>query len=1337
MDRIISLKLSLKGQQSTLKQLDAVTVPLEETAKLLGDIKTKSVNIDAATQRVKALTQQVKALNTELAKAGSGVGKSNPTQSSPKSAKPTSSPSLRAELATLDEQSARYKEIIGLLVKAKQKQAEITAEIKRQTKEFENSKVAIGSYRDLNNQLVKARENYKNLSEAQRKSNIGKELLGNITQLDTKLKTIDASIGQYTRNVGNYSSALNGLKSVAGQYLSATALLALGNQALQQNAEISDSIANVAKTANASIPDIQKLAEELKFRDTRTSLADQLKIAEIGGQLGETADTLASFTAAIDVLGVALGDEFGNDVGRVTKEVAGLRNTLGDFKTEDAAGDILKLGNALNVLSASGNATAGVTVDIASRIAGLGTAFGLTAGQILGLSSRLDELNIPAERAGGSIQRVLNEIARSPELFAQLTGKSIPEFTKIVNEDLTEAFLLVLDSIGKSGAKTTEFANILEQLGIDGVGAGEVFSKLGQDTDALRKSIDLATTSLENTDSVYGEFTKKNQTLGAELQKLKNDFLNALTSSALSDVLAALIGGFRDLASGIKSLFVPSKGLRLEFDEMTSRINTLDKELPKLLEKYSKLKAETTPTKKEQEELATTIKRIGELTPTAIIEVDKYGNALEISAEKSKLFLEAEKARLNFINKDLIKSTEAQVREFERQVKIRQQIIKEGKTIQSIGGGGGGVLGGGISSQQEVALSPEKIAQLQSEIASLQGQIEGATAQINFLKTGTAIAQKDAVESEKEVTKISAEQIEERIRLQKDADDKAKQRREKELEEIKRAAENIQRLQLEALDKTFEGRKQRAEKEGEIAIAALVGTPEQVKTQTDLIKAQVKRSIEEIEKDFQEARAKALAEITALRDEITSGQADFQLLGSEREVNSVNRFYENQIEQLRLFRAQQFAELEKAFARGEITASQFEEKRVALEQDFSRKRLDFQKMQNAELAVAEADLLQKQLVQRETAFQAELAQIERQLEERKKALGLQVEGGAISPSEGQSAVQSAEAAANAQRLQSEQKFLEDKDKLNADFALKQIERTTDIAEQEQQVLADRNENLIDLQRQYEASLVSSLGELSNLFGEFVTGQERDSKQFFKNLLVLALDALEKLILIQVAAASAQSFAQPDSVATFGATGAARAAILTGLITAGFGGLKALVQSFEEGGSIPGVSSNGEGVAQGASHANGGIKTRIGGRSVEIEGGEHILKNGRETYIINKRSSRLFSSELQSLHGNTSQFIPRKRALAEQINTFRGFGRAFAPVRKFSDGGALSISPLAAPVLPTSQSEALVQFVGLTNEMKEMIVATNARIDRLVVIADPLELAKKGAQKANVKRARSL
>lgn len=1448
-EKIISLRLQLKGDKQTLKQIDAFAKGLQESAKLLKDMKSGSANIDFVAGRVKVLTKEFKELNrvvndyaNNLARTGRGRSAASPgagTSGGRGAGAGTTGGAqtqaqMRAELATLSSTSERYRELIRLIAQYRQRQNEITQELRNQQRAYEATTFAVGSYRQLNAELGRARAAFRDLSEAERRGAPGRDLLQTIQQLDTQLRRIDADMGIFTRNVGNYRDALGGLRNVTTQFF-ALAGVGIGvQQIVQTNAEISDSIANVAKTANASIPDIQALSEELKFRDTRTSLADQLKIAEIGGQLGETADTLGAFTGAIDTLGVALADEFGNDVGRVTKEVAGLRNTLGDFKTADTAGDILKLGNALNVLSASGNATAGVTVDIASRLAGLGTAFGLTAGQILGLSSRLDELNIPAERAGGSIQRVLNEIARSPELFAQVSGKSIPEFTETVNSDLVEAFTLVLDTIGKSGAKTTEFADILTKLGIDGVGTIEIFSKLGQDTNALRASIDLATDSLTNIDSITEEFNKKNATLGASLDRVKNAFINVTVNTGFQEFLGGILDG---VAKFINVLAVMPKFLnenKVEIVALGLAILTLNQNL--LLSSINAIKASQayllmTSSTARAELASKLLANAQKAIPLLLVVAGLYavvkalqfytkdttaaGTASKSLADAQKEIAESTAAEIGIVSRsiEILKSdTISKIdkkKAIDELIRIQPEYLK-GIDLESASVSDLTLIQKGLTDEIIKTAAAKKKAALQDvetqkvleatlklreveqkgikaltflerqneDFLGIAGRRKGESGQDFALRTkreelqktiDEALATSDAIgkefdaafligakskeldarsraENERDDRQGAAARVELAIKtageiskVNKDAAEKEKERREKEAQDIKDAAENIQKLQLDALDKTFEGRKERLKKEAELTIAALVGTPEQVATQTQLVKTALAKSIEEITTEQNAARQKAATELQKFNEEIDKGVAEFQKDGAAREVESVNRFYEARANDLRLRRAQQQAELEKALARGEISAAEFEQRRIQNEQDFAQKRLADATFQAAELSAAESQLLLKRLEQAQVDHQIELADIARRAEERRQALAGKIAGGvfAAGSTEATSEAAAIEADAKTQKLAAEQKFLEDKDKLSADFAQKEIERQIALSEQSQAITAGKNEKLIEQQKEYQAILNTSLNGLSMAFGEFIAGQEQDGKAFLKNMLNIALDALQKLILVQVAAASAQSFAQPDSVATFGATGAARAAILTGLITAGFGGLKALIASFEEGGAIPGMGATGEGVAQGASHDNGGIKTTIGGRRVEIEGGEHVLKNGRETYIINKRSSRLFNGELKSLHGNPSLFNPQKRRIAEQINTFRGFGRAFAPVRKFEQGGALSINPLFAPTMPQTTSTAAVEMVGLSNDLKDMIAATNARIDRLLVVADPRDLLNKGKARNEVKKARAL
>ena len=108
---------------------------------------------------------------------------------------------LRGALLGLNEESEEYKTIAEQIATDQEKLNEVMKVGKG------NTDSAAGSYNELNNQLKALRQQYKALSETERNSTTGQAILQNITKLDTELKDIDESMGQYYRNVGNYKGA--------------------------------------------------------------------------------------------------------------------------------------------------------------------------------------------------------------------------------------------------------------------------------------------------------------------------------------------------------------------------------------------------------------------------------------------------------------------------------------------------------------------------------------------------------------------------------------------------------------------------------------------------------------------------------------------------------------------------------------------------------------------------------------------------------------------------------------------------------------------------------------------------------------------------------------------------------------------------------------------------------------------------------------------------------------------------------------------------------------------------------------------------------------------------
>lgn len=73
------------------------------------------------------------------------------------------------------------------------------------------------SYQEQSLQLERLRKAYRMLSTEAANSKLGVELQKNITALDTQVKSVDKSLGQHQRNVGNYVSTWDGMGNAINQ----------------------------------------------------------------------------------------------------------------------------------------------------------------------------------------------------------------------------------------------------------------------------------------------------------------------------------------------------------------------------------------------------------------------------------------------------------------------------------------------------------------------------------------------------------------------------------------------------------------------------------------------------------------------------------------------------------------------------------------------------------------------------------------------------------------------------------------------------------------------------------------------------------------------------------------------------------------------------------------------------------------------------------------------------------------------------------------------------------------------------------------------------------------
>lgn len=105
----------------------------------------------------------------------------------------------------------------------RQRHTELMAQNQQYSALIKNHSTAIisasGSYYEMNAAMLELQKRYKALSEADRESSVGKNLIAQANALNNKLKEIDSQFGNYQRNVGNYASSWNGLNVQTQQLL--------------------------------------------------------------------------------------------------------------------------------------------------------------------------------------------------------------------------------------------------------------------------------------------------------------------------------------------------------------------------------------------------------------------------------------------------------------------------------------------------------------------------------------------------------------------------------------------------------------------------------------------------------------------------------------------------------------------------------------------------------------------------------------------------------------------------------------------------------------------------------------------------------------------------------------------------------------------------------------------------------------------------------------------------------------------------------------------------------------------------------------------------------------
>ena len=514
------VRLAVKGAQSARKDIETFRNTIMETGKAAGlsrkelDALDKSISKGSASQR-------------QAAQASKQSGDSKKKESE-------QSKRLREELERLNKQYKRTQE--QLLSRGGDPSAAIgrfsQTELKRITQLNQ-------VYPQYGREVSKAAREALKLAEAKQKVN-------------QTMKDTDGATRGYGSSLPRLRYALYDVSQTAA--LMGAAMAAIGVGVLKTAVNFERSFAEVIRTTGVTGDEVEKLRRQ--FEDLNTELPVSFEelsaVGKLAGQLGIPTQNIQDFTRLVvqfsETTGIAVEDA-ATSFGRLS---ALLGLTADDYE---------KLGSSVLKAGTSFVATEADIIAIATQLAGVGRQAGLTADQVIGLSTALASVGVAPELARGVITRTFGRIGQAVTQggtrlndFAKIAGMSSDQFAKAWRDDAAGAFLAFTQGLQARGS-TAEAA--LASLGITSVRDVPALLRLAQTSESiLAPALQVAAEGFEDGTELADQYGIIAGTTAEQLNRLKQNVQQlfaelakgVLVFSPAIEAISGLVRVLRELA---------------------------------------------------------------------------------------------------------------------------------------------------------------------------------------------------------------------------------------------------------------------------------------------------------------------------------------------------------------------------------------------------------------------------------------------------------------------------------------------------------------------------------------------------------------------------------------------------------------------------------------------------------------------------------------------------------------------------------------------------------------------------------------------------------------------
>lgn len=380
--------------------------------------------------------------------------------------------------------------------------------------------------------------------------------------LDKQIRSVDSITKNYSKNVGNYSSAITGglgsLMGAFGVVGGVTAGITVLKDAFNIIREFDSQMINVQKTTGLTNIELTDLKDSVVALSKELGIVSSAKLGEymaVAGQLGvKGKQNLLSFTEAMAQLETAstiAGEQGASEMARFLTLVDGGVQNVKSFGNE-----VVNLGNNFA-------ATESEILSNATRIAQSTGVYNLGRQQVLAYATATKAVGVEAELVGSTMGRTLAVFEK-----AIRTGENLSTITKILGtnqQELSERFktdasgvlqdyIKALNNTYKAGGSVNEQ---LEAIGITAVRDQAVISSLASKGYAVLEDAMIKVTEAGN--AMGDEFENASRKINNKIESLKVNWSNFILNidkgdGAISEFVSRSITSLNKLISALDRL---------------------------------------------------------------------------------------------------------------------------------------------------------------------------------------------------------------------------------------------------------------------------------------------------------------------------------------------------------------------------------------------------------------------------------------------------------------------------------------------------------------------------------------------------------------------------------------------------------------------------------------------------------------------------------------------------------------------------------------------------------------------------------------------------------------